>query len=51
MHHPGPAVVPWNAERDKGEEAREAWRVEADRLLMFAPDCGVTITEGPSPNV
>lgn len=51
-HHPGPAIAPWAEMLDdpKGysaEEKREHWRGEADRLLIFAPRCGVAITETP----
>ncbi len=42
-HHPGPRIPRWNDPRDRAEEVREHWRVEADRLLLFARQCGFAI--------
>lgn len=47
-HSPGPRIPAWDAERERGDEVREHWRVEADRLLDAARRCGVSIIESVS---
>lgn len=44
LHAPGPRIVPWDAKRPDGDETRENWRREADRILEEAPARSLKIT-------